>query len=366
MGAEVHLRGRREEQVDLLVGNARLAGHGADLVMATRRVVEQRTRLGHYDERVFAHVGDDLIGFLVEIGHVAVLRGELDAGFEHLHLVCHFLAHRHARLELALQALEPGVADGVFVHRPDLGTLELAYGLPRARHHTAQPVDIVAEELHAHGRCLARRVDVDRVAGHREGAGAIELLEPLVAAGYELLGNFLVREHLSCRSIGNALIAGDDKRREHVARSRRHRTQQGTGRGHDDNLTAQRQGADGLRARPHHLEVGLLVRPRHVSSLGKHEDVFAPHKRRHRMSEALRRLFAAHDHQHGTRLTCVQRRHEKRTRRGDDPDRRVLRRAELVENRCQHRRREKFALQSVYEHKGTEQPSVTCGRAPRA
>jgi hypothetical protein len=81
------------------------------------------------------------------------------------------------------------VLDVQLRRRRQLDPLGLAEGALGEGGEPAHRLDLVAEQLDPHGALLGCRVDVEDAAADRELAAVLDLLDPFVAGGDEVVGN---------------------------------------------------------------------------------------------------------------------------------------------------------------------------------
>ena len=164
--------------------------------------------------------------------------------------------------------------------------MQVADGLAGRGHHAAHAVDLVAEELDAHGRGSLRGVDVDRVAVDVEGSRAVKLAGVGIAQAHEQGPHVLEGD----------LLAHGERGALPVARVLgRHAAQQRPGtRDHDAGL-ARGEATDGLAARADEGVVGGVGLPREVGAVGVAADHVHAEPRLQRLGCATRG-FLARDH----------------------------------------------------------------------
>ena len=199
--------------------------------------------------------------------------------------------------------------------REDLDTVLVADGLARGAHHAADAVNLVAEELDAHGRLLLRGKHLDGVAVHAEQAGRIGGTCIGVAHAHQALRHLAKRNLLAHRKSGGLPIATLD---------RRHAAQQRTGRGNHDAVVPAHDAPQSLAALRHHGVVGRLLAPRIVLALGKTAHIRQAHVGGKAARGAIGRVLAAHNVDRRARATRKLGGRHKRTARLRHGQRHVL------------------------------------------
>ena len=199
--------------------------------------------------------------------------------------------------------------------REDLDAVLIADGLARGAHHAADAVDLVAEELDAHGRLLLRGEYLDGVAVHAEQAGRIGGTCIGVAHAHQALRHLVKRNLLAHRKSGGLPIATLD---------RRHATQQRAGRGDHDAVVPAHDAPQSLAALRHHGVVGRLFAPRIVLALGKTAHMRQTHVGGKAARGAIGRVLAAHNVDRRARATRKLGGRHKRTARLRHGQRHIL------------------------------------------
>ena len=198
------------------------------------------------------------------------------------------------------------VGERQLAHGADANLLLVADGLAGARHHGADAIDLVAEELQARGRHGLSGPDIHRVAVHMEETG-----------GVGGVGAGIAHAHERCRHLGKVRLLAHGKRGGAPVRAlaRRHAAEQRTrGSNHHASVSA-RQALERRATGGHHGVVGRFIAPRQVGAQGKPRHAVGAQIRRERAQRAVGGILAR-DHVHRrARLTSELRGHDERARR---------------------------------------------------
>ena len=203
------------------------------------------------------------------------------------------------------------VVDGIVGKRQlaageDLDTVLVADGLPRGAHHAADAVNLVAEELDAHGRLFLCGEHLYGVAVHAEQAGRVGGTGIGVAHAHQALRHLVKRNLLAHRKGRGLPIAALD---------RRHAAQQRAGRGNHDAVVPAHDASQGLAALRYHGVVGRLLAPRIILALRKTAHMRQAHVGGKATSGAIGRILATHNVDRGARAARkLSGRHKRATR----------------------------------------------------
>ena len=258
LGTKIELLGTYIQAIQSV--NPRLAGTRLDILVGAQAVVEQRARLGQNHERLATHVCQRAHGLAVHHRQKAVELGRDDACIHHLEQCRQLAVVLACAVERHVHVVNGIVGKRQLATGEDLDTVLVADGLPRGAHHAADAVNLVAEELDAHGRLLLRGEYLDGVAVHAEQAGRVGGAGIGVAHAHQALRHLVKRNLLAHRKSSGLPVAALD---------RRHATQQRAGRGNHDAVVPAHDASQGLAALRHHGVVGRLFAPRIVLALGK-------------------------------------------------------------------------------------------------
>ena len=198
--------------------NPRLAGTSLDILVGAQAVVEQRARLRQNHERFAAHVRQRAHGLAVHHRQKAVELGRDDARIHHLEQRRQFAVVLACAVERHVHVVNGIVGKRQLTAGEDLDTVLVADGLARGAHHAADAVDLVAEELDAHGRLFLCGKHLDGVAVHAEQTGRIGGAGIGVAYAHQALRHLVKRNLLAHRKSSGLPIATLDRR--HAAQQR--------------------------------------------------------------------------------------------------------------------------------------------------
>ena len=278
---EAELGRRREEPVER---DLRPLRAGLDVLEGVRRVVEERPRLDKAAERSFRRIGAERYRAVVEVGQKRVGPVEAQAAVELLEHVAQDGVRPRGSGDLLAGARERFRRARVLAHGEDLHVIERGDRLARRGDDAPDLVDLVAEEVDAHGIGEIAGEHVERAAVDAEGAGAVELAGVDVAAVFQsarcVLEGFrdatraqLRRQGVRplARGVGELASRLDHERRLDVCGSGRQRAHERAGTcDHHPRLPA--------RERPRRLHpardlagVGRLRGKRRVGALGKEQ-----------------------------------------------------------------------------------------------
>ena len=254
-------------------------------------------------------------GLAVHHRQKAVELGRDDARIHHLEQRRQLAIVLASAIERHVHVVDSFVGQCQLATREDLDAVLIADGLARGAHHAADAVDLVAEELDAHGRLLLRGEYLDGVAVHAEQAGRIGGTCIGVAHAHQALRHLVKRNLLAHRKSGGLPIATLD---------RRHATQQRAGRGDHDAVVAAHDAPQSLAALRHHGVVGRLLAPGVVLALGKTAHMRQAHVGGKAARGAIGRVLAAHNVDRRARATRKLGGRHKRTARLRHGQRHVL------------------------------------------
>ena len=188
----------------------------------------------------------------------------------------------------------------------DLDTVLVADGLPRGAHHAADAVNLVAEELDAHGRLFLCGEHLDGVAVHAEQPGRVGGTGIGVAHAHQALRHLVKRNLLAHRKGRGLPVAALDWR---------HAAQQRASRGNHDAVVPAHDASQGLAALRHHGVVGHLLAPRIILALRKTAYMRQAHVGGKATSGAIGRILATHNVDRGARAARkLSGRHKRATR----------------------------------------------------
>ena len=204
LAAEVEVAREGVEARELLAGIAREL---REVVGRARAVVEERAGLGEAHEGIGADVFERTRRLAIERREVLVERGLRAAGFDEPEVGGHLRVVLCIGPEGLARAGHGVVGEGNLAAGAHGDRVQVADGLAGGGHHATHAVDLVAKELHAHGRRSLRREDVDRVAVDVEGARAIELAGVGVAEAHEQRPDVLERHLVAHRERGARPVA---------------------------------------------------------------------------------------------------------------------------------------------------------------
>ena len=258
LGTKIELLGAHVQTIQAV--NPCLAGTGLNILVGAQAVVEQRARLGQNHECLAAHVRQRAYGLAVHHRQKAVELGRDDARIHHLEQRRQFAVVLAGTVERHVHVVDGIVGKRQLAAGEDLDTVLVADGLPRGAHHAADAVNLVAEELDAHGRLFLCGEHLDGVAVHAEQPGRVGGTGIGVAHAHQALRH-LVKRNLLAHRKGRGLPI--------VALDRRHATQQRASRGDHDAIVSAHDASQCLAALRHHGIVGRLLAPRIVLALGK-------------------------------------------------------------------------------------------------
>ena len=266
LGTKIELLSAHVQTVQAV--NPRLAGTGLDILVGAQAVVEQRARLGQNHKRLAAHVCQRAYGLAVHHRQKAVELGRDDARIHHLEQRRQFAVILAGAIERHMHVVDGLVGERQLATGEDLDAVLVADGLARRAHHAADAIDLVAEELNAHGRLFLRGKHLDGVAVHAEQTGRVGSAGIGVAHAHQTLRHLVKGNLLAHRKGGGLPIAALD---------RRHAAQQRAGRGDHDAVIAAHDTPQGLAALGHHGIVRRLLAPGVVLALGKAAHVRQAH-----------------------------------------------------------------------------------------
>ena len=313
LGTKVELLGTHVQAVQTV--DPRLAGTRLDILVGAQAIVEQRARLGQHHERLAAHVRQRAHGLAVHHRQKAVELRRDDARIHHLEQRRQLAVVLAGAIERHMHVVDGLVGKRQLAAREDLDAVFVADGLPRGAHHTTDAVDLVAEELNAHGCLFLRRKHLDGVAMYAKQAGRIGGAGIGVAHAHQAL-RYLVKRNLLTHRKGRGLPV--------AALDRRHTAQQRAGRGDHDAVVPAHDASQGLAALGNHSIVGRLLAPRVVLALGKTAHVCQTHVGGKAARGAIGRVLATHNVDRGTRAARKLSGRRKRTARLRHGQRHVL------------------------------------------
>ena len=284
LGTKIELLSAHVQTIQAV--NPCLAGTRLDILVGAQAVVEQRARLGQNHERLAAHVRQRAYGLAVHHRQKAVELGRDDARIHHLEQRRQFAVILAGAIERHMHVVDGLVGECQFAAGKDFDAVLVADGLPRGAHHAADAVNLVAEELDAHGCLFLCGEHLDGVAVNAKQAGRIGGAGIGVAHAHQALRH-LVK--------GNLLAHRKGCRLPVAALDRRHAAQQRAGRGNHNAVVAAHDASQGLAALRHHGVVRRLLAPRIVLALRKTTHVRQAHVGGKATRGAIGRILAAHD-----------------------------------------------------------------------
>ncbi len=225
---------------------------------------------------------------------------------------------------------------------PHRHALELADCLAGRRHHAADPVDLVAEELDSHRACCLCGEHIDRISMHPKGTRYIRCALGAIAHA-DKKGRDILEGHL---------IATRKRARRKVARALgRHAAQERGSRCHDDAGLPCRKARYRMAAGTDDSIVVACIGPGIVPSRRIARDRWHAEPGSKGTRGPVCRLLACHDQKARTGMLCPERCQHKRTCALGDRERQVVSFMVLMQGFCHLGRRKETGAHTVYEHR---------------
>ena len=262
---KVELLGAHVKPVELR--HSRLAGATLQILIGSNAIVKKRARLRKDHKGVIAHMGKRANRRLVKQGQETLQLGCDDTRLDHLQKRSKLRVVFRRSVERGGNAMDRIVRKRELATRIDLDCIGITDRLARRCDHMANTIELVAKELHAHGRRRLRGIDVHGVAVHMEITRLGRCIGRCIAHGHKTRGHLLKR---------NLIAHGKSRGFPIAALAWRYAAQQGASRSHEHaGLPAGNASKRGA-ACSHHNVIGLLVFPGVIRTLGETSHVFAP------------------------------------------------------------------------------------------
>ena len=252
---------------------------------------------------------------LVEQGQEALELGRDDTRLNHLQQRSELGVAFRWRVQRRGDAMNGIVGKRKLATGINLDRIGIADRLTSRRNHMANTVELVAKELHAHGRRGLRGIDVHGIAVHVEIARFGRRIGRRVAHGHKTCGHLLKR---------NLVAHGKGRGLPIAALARGYAAQQGTSRSHKHACLATSDTPKRSTTRGHHNVVWLLVFPGVIRALGEASHMLAAQIGHERSCCAIGRLLARNHIYAGARMPSKLRGKHKSARRERHGKRRIL------------------------------------------